>query len=122
LTALVHGEQAANDVEAAALALFGGGDLRGIAPGTLGAALAETPSGWADRRSLPTMTELMVAAGLVDSKGAARRAIAEGGAYLNNERISDADHVPTEADLVHGRWLVLRRGKRTVASIDTASN
>jgi tyrosyl-tRNA synthetase len=121
LTALVHGQQAATDVEAAAAALFGGGDLRDIAPETLAAALAETPTGPADRAALPTMTELMVTAGLVDSKGAARRAIAEGGAYLNNERISDTEHVPEVSDLIHDRWLVLRRGKRTIASIDTTS-
>jgi tyrosyl-tRNA synthetase len=58
-----------------------------------------------------------VKSGLVESKSAARRAVAEGGAYLNNARISEVNQVPTTADLVHGEWLVLRRGKRTVGGI-----
>ena len=48
----------------------------------------------------------------------ARRVVAEGGANVNNVRISDADHVPAAADLLHGRYLVLRRGKRSVAGIE----
>ena len=51
------------------------------------------------------------------SKSAARRAIAEGGAYLNNRKVTEADARPDEADLLHGRFLVLRRGKRTVGGV-----
>ena len=68
----------------------------------------------------PTMDDLLVRAGVVDSKGAARRAIKEGGAYLNNQRVSDAGLRPTRKDLVHDRWLVLRRGKKTVGGIRVA--
>ena len=118
VTAMVHGAKAAADVEAAAGALFGAGDLAALDPATLSAALAETPNAQVSAgEGLPSMTDLLVLAGLVDSKGAARRAIAEGGAYLNNQRISDADFTPTNADLVHGQWLVLRRGKKTVGAI-----
>ena len=60
----------------------------------------------------------MTAAGLTASKSAARRAIAEGGAYLNNVRVRGADAVPQPGDLLHGRFLVLRRGKRTVGGVE----
>jgi len=63
-----------------------------------------------------SVIELLVTSGLTASKGEARRAIAEGGAYLNNDRISDPDLVPTDEDLIHG-WAVLRRGKRRIAGV-----
>ena len=119
ITSMVHGAKAADDVESAAAALFGSGDLAGLDPDTLSAALAETPHAQAPGQgSLPPVTELLVSAGLVDSKGAARRAITEGGAYLNNTRITDVEFVPTSADLIHGKWLVLRRGKKTLGAIE----
>jgi tyrosyl-tRNA synthetase len=68
--------------------------------------------------ALPTITDLLVLAGLSDSKGAARRAVSEGGAYLNNQRVEDPAAVPSEEDLLGGRWLVLRRGKRTFAGVE----
>ena len=52
-----------------------------------------------------------------DSRGAARRAVGEGGAYVNNERIADAEWTPAPSDLLHGRWLVLRRGKKSFAGV-----
>jgi tyrosyl-tRNA synthetase len=60
----------------------------------------------------------MLAAGIETSKSAARRTIAEGGAYLNNIRVTAPDAAPTASDLLHGRFLVLRRGKRAVGGID----
>ena len=60
--------------------------------------------------------DLLVASGLVKSKGEARRTIAEGGAYLKNERVTDAEMVPGEADLLDG-WAVLRRGKKHLAGV-----
>jgi tyrosyl-tRNA synthetase len=60
----------------------------------------------------------MAEAGTVPTVSAARRAIAEGGAYLNNEKVTDVRAVPTPADLLHGRYLILRRGKRTVGAIE----
>jgi len=59
----------------------------------------------------------MAEAGIVPSKSEARRAIAGGGAYLNNVKVPDADFAPQVSDLLHGRFLVLRRGKRTVAGV-----
>ena len=63
------------------------------------------------------MVDLLVATGLCKSKGEARRAVAEGGAYVNNERVTDPEHRPGEADLVGGSWLVVRRGKKNIAGV-----
>lgn len=67
---------------------------------------------------LPPVADLMAAAGLTDSKSRARRVIAEGGAYLNNAKVVTPDAVPSADDLLHGRFLVLRRGKRTIAGVE----
>ncbi|RIO22113.1 tyrosine--tRNA ligase, partial [Staphylococcus saprophyticus] len=67
-----------------------------------------------------TIVDLLVASGLVDSKGAARRTIKEGGAYVNNARIESEDWEPADADLLQGCWLVLRRGKRSFAGAKLA--
>jgi tyrosyl-tRNA synthetase len=115
VTTLVHGSDETAHAKAAAAALFGGGDLRALAPGSLAAALAEAGSA-----AVPAGTgivDLLAATGLVKSKGEARRAIAEGGAYLNNERVTDPDLVPGPEDLVDGEWLVLRRGKKHLAGV-----
>ena len=61
--------------------------------------------------------DLLVGTGLVDSKGAARRAIKEGGIYVNNERVEAEEWVPAEEDFYHGAWLVLRRGKKNFAGV-----
>jgi tyrosyl-tRNA synthetase len=59
----------------------------------------------------------MAESGIVASKSAARRAIAEGGAYLNNVKVTAQDAAPAADDLLQGRFLVLRRGKRTVGGV-----
>jgi len=69
-------------------------------------------------RGLPPVADLMAAAGIAESKSAARRVIAEGGAYLNNVRVTAQDAVPSVNDLPHGRFLVIRRGKRTVCGVE----
>jgi tyrosyl-tRNA synthetase len=117
LTTLVHGRDELARVEAASRALFGQGELRELEAPTLAAALAEAGTTQLPG-PLPSIADLLAAAGLDGSKSAARRTIAEGGAYLNNERVTDPDASPTETDLLHGRWLVLRKGKRTVAGIE----
>ena len=74
--------------------------------------------------SLPSYVELLAATGLADSRSAARRTLAEGGAYVNNRRLdpgTDPEAAPARTDLLHGRWLVLRRGKRTVAGVEVAA-
>ncbi len=120
VTVLVHGEAELARVQAASEALFGQGDLRALDAATLAAAVAEVPRAEVDRLggdALPPVADLMAAAGIVPSKSAARRAIAEGGAYLNNERVTTEDAAPAVADLLHGEYLVLRRGKRTVGAV-----
>ncbi|MFW6772638.1 tyrosine--tRNA ligase [Nocardioides sp. CPCC 205120] len=118
VTSLVHGSEETDRIEAASAALFGGGDLHALPGTTLGAALVEagsvtSPAG--DGRL--GVVDLLVEAGLAKSKGEARRTISEGGAYLNNERVTDPDLVPGPDDALDGGWLVLRRGKKNLAGV-----
>ena len=118
VTTLTHGAEETERVKAASSALFGGGELRGLDAGTLESALRETPHveiGAAAQ--LPTFADLLAATGLAASKGAGRRTIAEGGAYGNNTRIADAEARPGSADLLPGGWLLLRKGKRSLAGV-----
>jgi len=126
LTTLVHGKAELARVQAASEALFGQGDLRTLDAATLAAAVAEVPHAdvelpVGDLSGLPPIADLMAAIGIVPSKSAARRTITEGGAYLNNEKVTAEDAAPTAADLLHGRFLVVRRGKRTVAGVEVVS-
>jgi tyrosyl-tRNA synthetase len=120
VTALVHGPTELARVQAASRALFGQGELRDLDAGTLAAAIAEVPhvAMPATAGALPPVTDLLAATGLERSKSAARRVIAEGGAYLNNVKVTSEDAVPGADDLLHGRFLVLRRGKRTVGAVE----
>ncbi len=122
LTAVVHGADETARAIAASRALFGQGSLEDLDERTLAAALAETPMARVDAGAeLPSYVDLLVAAGLVSSRSAARRAIAEGGAYVNNARIepsTDPDARLRESELLHGRWTVLRRGKRAVGGAE----
>jgi tyrosyl-tRNA synthetase len=118
LTTLVHGEAQCSAVEHASRALFGRADLAELDEPTLAAALREAGNNQVAELTAdgPTsITDLLVASGLVDSKGAARRAVAEGGAYVNNVRVESDDWTPQPSDFLHDRWLVLRRGKRNIA-------
>ncbi len=65
--------------------------------------------------------DLFAEVGLVPSKSAARRTVKEGGAYVNNAKVTAEDAVVEPSDLLHGRWLVLRRGKRNLAAIELAA-
>jgi tyrosyl-tRNA synthetase len=116
VTTLVHGAEETEGIKAASAALFGGGDLRQLSTPTLAAALREAGATRVDK--VGSIIELLVSSGLAKSNGEARRTVNEGGAYLNNERVEDPDFVPTEADLVGGSWLVLRRGKKTLAGVE----
>ncbi|WP_043478726.1 tyrosine--tRNA ligase [Kitasatospora sp. MBT66] len=116
LTTLVHGAEQYERAVAASKALFGQGDLADLEAPTLAAALAEVPK--AEVTELQPIVDLLVAVGLSPSRSAARRTIKEGGAYLNNVKVTDEEAVPAEADLLHGRWLVLRRGKRNLAAAE----
>ncbi|PPB49780.1 tyrosine--tRNA ligase [Arthrobacter pityocampae] len=119
VTSLVHGVDATEKVIAASAALFGQGDLRSLDLATLEAATAELDSAALSRDGLGII-ELLVASGLSASNSAARRTVGEGGAYVNNTKITDVDHTVGEKDLLHGRYLLVRRGKRNLAMVDVA--
>ncbi|MFM7623437.1 MAG: tyrosine--tRNA ligase [Actinomycetota bacterium] len=121
ITTLIHGESETLKVEAAAKALFGQGELRELDSNTLAGALSELPrTTIAKGAAFPSWVDLIVATGLVESKSAARRIVKEGGAYLNNVKISGEDFAPQSSDLLHGRYLVLRKGKRDLAAVEIA--
>ena len=124
VTALVHGERECRQAAAAGRALFGQGALEDLDERTLGDAIRETAYVRVEAGDgLPSYVDLLAATGLAPSRSAARRTLAEGGAYLNNRRLdpaTDPDQAPSRDDLLHGRWLVLRRGKRTVAGVEVA--
>jgi len=118
LTTLVHGEHATQAVEHASQALFGRGELSRLDESTLTAALRETAVAELKPGSPDGIIDLLVASGLSQSKGAARRTIAEGGVSVNNTKIDDEEWAPRPTDFLHGRWLVLRRGKRNIAGVE----
>jgi len=117
LTVLVHGDTEAEQSIAASRALFGQGDLSALDERTVARAVAELPGAEVPAADLPGLVELLVSTGLCESRGAAKRAIAEGGVYVNNVRAADAAP-PGPEQLLHGRWLVLRRGKRSLAAVE----
>jgi tyrosyl-tRNA synthetase len=119
LTTLVHGAGQCAAVIAASRALFGQGELTELDAATLGAALSEVPH--AKVTALGPVVDLFTEAGLAPSKSAARRTVKEGGAYVNNVKVADADGVPDSGELLHGRWLVLRRGKKNLAAIEVTA-
>ncbi|MFJ1747020.1 tyrosine--tRNA ligase [Streptomyces sp. NPDC088116] len=119
LTTLVHGADQCAAVVAASRALFGQGELTGLDEATLSAALSEVPR--ARIAELGPVVDLFAEAGLAPSKSAARRTVKEGGAYVNNVKVADADTVPDRTELLHGRWLVLRRGKKNLAAIEVTA-
>ncbi|MFC9436205.1 tyrosine--tRNA ligase [Nocardia sp. NPDC057030] len=117
MTTLVHGEANTSAVQLASQALFGRGELRDLDEPTLGAALREAAVAELGAGEPSTIVDLLVATGLSESRGAARRAVNEGGASVNNERVSDLEWTPADSDYLHGRWLVLRRGKKNLAGV-----
>jgi tyrosyl-tRNA synthetase len=120
VTTLVHGQDATDKVVAASRALFGRGDLADLDEATLGAAVAELPHADVTGGEV-AIVDLLAASGLVAGRGAGRRAIAEGGVAVNNVRVQDAEALLAEDQLLHGRWAVLRRGKRTLAVAERRS-
>lgn len=113
VTTLVHGAEATAAVQAASAALFGRAELASLDEQTLADAVAELPS---VRVALGTpIAEAFAGSGLSPSRGAARRTVDEGGAYVNNVKITDPEAQLGPADLLHGRYAVLRRGKKSLA-------
>ena len=122
LTTLVHGPEATAAVEAAAGALFGQGELGDVPGDVLDSALREVPHAVIARQEiesglLPDVVDLLTRSGLSPSRGQARRTIGEGGAYVNNVRVEDEGYRPGVGDLLDGRFLVLRRGRKTLAGV-----
>jgi tyrosyl-tRNA synthetase len=115
VTAIVHGAGAADAVVAASQAIFGRGELAGLDATTLAGVAQEVPS--AEIPSGTSIVDAMVAIGLVESRGAGRRAVAEGGAYLNNENVADPEFALGAGTEIAGGWVVLRRGKKTVGLV-----
>jgi tyrosyl-tRNA synthetase len=119
LTSLVHSEETTQRVETAARALFGQGELSELDEATLASALAELPRTTVSaKEEIPTWVDLLAATGVVDSKSAARRIVKEGGAYLNNVKISGEDFRPSKSDFLCGKYAVLRKGKRDLAAVE----
>jgi tyrosyl-tRNA synthetase len=133
ITTLVHGADETRRAIAASQALFGQGELRDVDQRTLFSAAAELhPVKWPVPSKvpshggaasttvvgLPPIANLMAAAGTVSTVSAGRRAIAEGGAYLNNHKVTDVNAVPSADDLLYGRLLFLRRGKRMIGVVE----
>jgi tyrosyl-tRNA synthetase len=119
LTTLVHGGAQCAAVIAASKALFGQGDLGELDEATLGAALSEVPH--ARVAELGPVVDLLVEVGLAPSKSGARRTVKEGGAYVNNTKVTDGESAPAREELLHGRWLVLRRGKKNLAAVEVTA-
>lgn len=119
LTTMVHGADQCQRVESAAKALFGQGELQELDVETLGAALAQLPRAeLSSDQAVPSWVDLMVQAGVCDSKSAARRIIKDGGAYVNNRKVTGEDFTPELSDFIHGRYIVLRKGKRDLAAVE----
>lgn len=115
VTDLVHGEDQRRAAVAAAEALFGRGELPALDDATLAGVFAEVGGQEMDQ-PMP-FVDAMALSGIVKSKSEARRAVQEGGAYLNNEKVSDPDLMLDAASLLHGRYGIIRRGKKTVGAV-----
>jgi tyrosyl-tRNA synthetase len=115
VTALIHGEPAAEAAAKAAAALFGG-DLRDLDEAALAQAFADAPSSELARARLEAgvpLVDLLAETGLVASKSAARQGITQGGVSLNGQREADLDRRVGPEDLLAGGFVVLKRGKRS---------
>ena len=117
LTDLVHGVEQRKAAEAAAQAIFGRGELRDLDERTVLSLSDELGAAHHEGGEYPTVVDAMVAAGVVDTKSAGRRAVAEGGAYLNNVKVADPDQRLTDGDFLCGRVALVRRGKKTVGAL-----
>ena len=119
LTSLVHSPEIALRVEAAAKALFGLGNLAELDEATLKSAIAELPRTTVSKNEqIPSWVDLLAATGVVDTKSAARRVVKDGGAYLNNEKVTSEDFAPNKSAFLYGKYAVLRKGKRDLAAVE----
>ena len=119
MTTLIHGGAMAKSVEEAAKALFGQGEIGDLDLKTLDSALSQLPKTTIKKGDpYPTWVDLLAATGVVESKSAARRIVKEGGGYLNNKKVESEDFTPSKADLLQGKYLLLRKGKRDLAAVE----
>lgn len=119
VTTFVHGEDETRKAKAAAEAVFGRSDLAELDSRTLRAVLSDISlSRITAGQELPSVVDVLEASGVVASKSAARRAVNEGGAYLNNVKVVDAEARLTDDDLLHGSYVVARRGKKTIGGVE----
>lgn len=119
MTTLIHGSAMAKSVEEAAKALFGQGEIGDLDLKTLDSALSQLPKTIIKKGDpYPTWVDLLAATGVVDSKSAARRIVKEGGGYMNNKKVESEDFTPSKTDLLHGKYLLLRKGKRDLAAVE----
>jgi tyrosyl-tRNA synthetase len=112
LTSMVHGETEARRAAEASTVLFTD-DISTLDAPTLEQALSDAPTTTVERRRLQgglPIIDALITTGLAQSKGDARRKLDEGAVYLNGARVGQ-DRVLTGADALHGRWIVIRRGK-----------
>lgn len=116
VNSLVHGEAATEKAIAASAAVFGRGELTELDAETLDSVARELPGASVSAGALQ-VADLLVATGLSESKSAARRILKEGGAYVNNEKVVGEDAELGPDQLLHGRWALLRRGKKHLAAV-----
>lgn len=118
MTIMIHGQRACDMAEAAGKALFGQGDIAELDLDTLDSALSQLPRvEMVKNQPIPPWVDLLAASGVVDSKSAARRIVKEGGGYLNNVKVLTEDFTPEKSDFLHGKYLLLRKGKRDLAAV-----
>ena len=116
VTSLVHGEEEVAKCEEASAALFGE-EIAGLSEEMLLAVTADAPTLELPRSELLgglTLVDVLERTGLVTSRGEARRTVDQGGAYVNNVRQKEDGRTFGPEDLLHDRYVVLRRGRREV--------
>lgn len=120
MTALVHSVTDMQQAEQAAAILFGTGELDQLNEATLEAALLEAGLTKTELENgrIPSIVDLFVTAGVAKSKTEARRMINDGAAWVNNHKIVAEDLQLTQDSLLYQRFLVLRRGRKTIAGIE----
>jgi len=113
VTTLIHGKEEMLGAVAASKALFGEGDITSINESTFESLIATTPYvELSSSEPISQLVDILALAGFYPSKGQARKDLTGGGIYFNNRRIIEQDFTPSKEDLIHGRFFVLRKGKK----------
>lgn len=121
MTNLIHGEQATQDAITASKILFGGG-LDGITQNALANVAGEIPTATISADTLTSdegllVLDALVDTGLTNSRGDAKKAVKEGGAYVNNQRVQEMGYKLSDSDVHYGKYILLRRGKKNYAAL-----